>query len=358
MRICFVGPANSSHIVKWSNWFLNRGHEIHVVSFTQGEIPGVTVHLIDTGADAGGSDLGKLKYLTTGKKIKKLVNTIQPDIVSAHYATSYGIALALSGLKKYTLSVWGTDIYVFPRKSFLHKALLKHSLKKAPHLFSTSRAMAEEAAKYTKKSFDITPFGVNMELFNPDKRTRPKYSDDEELVIGTVKTLSWEYGIEDILTAASILKKEGMRLSIRIAGKGPKQQEYQDLAKSLGIEDITHWLGYISQEQAAAEWANMDIGVIPSVSESFGVSAVEAQACGTPVIISDIPGLMEATDPDRSSLVVHKKSPEEIAEKIRILSDSSKRRVMGEHGASFVREHYELDDCFEKIQSLFELYRG
>ena len=102
----------------------------------------------------------------------------------------------------------------------------------------------------------------------------------------------------------------------------------------------------------------MDIGVIPSVSESFGVSTVEAQACGTPVIISDIPGLMEATDPDSSSLVVHKKSPEEIAEKIRILSDSSKRREMGEHGASFVREHYELDDCFEKIQSLFELYKG
>ena len=72
------------------------------------------------------------------------------------------------------------------------------------------------------------------------------------------------------------------------------------------IDSIVKWLGFISQEDAAKEWANMDIGIIPSVSdsESFGVSAVECQACGVPVIISDIPGLEESTCPGKSSLVV------------------------------------------------------
>lgn len=358
MRICFVGPANSSHIVKWCNWFLQKGHEIHVVSLTPGEIPGVSVHLVDCGVDTNGSDFGKLKYLTAGKRIRKLIREIRPDIVSAHYATSYGIVMALSRVKNYTLSVWGSDIYIFPNRSFLHKALLKYCLKKAPHLFSTSRAMAEEASKYTKKTFDITPFGVNMELFCPQKRTRPKYSEDQELVIGTVKTLSEEYGIEDILKATSILKKDGIPVSLRIAGNGPQKDAYHALAEELGIADITNWLGFISQEEAACEWANMDIGVIPSISESFGVAAVESQACGTPVIISDVPGLMEATDPGKSSLVVHKKSPEEIAEKIKVLRDSKVHEEMSEHGAEFVRENYELNHCFEKIQSLFELYRG
>ena len=84
-------------------------------------------------------------------------------------------------------------------------------------------------------------------------------------------------------------------MQLRIAGKGPQENEYKALAKELGIENITNWLGFIPQEQAALAWACMDCGILPSESESesFGVSAVEAQACCTPVIISDIPGLME-----------------------------------------------------------------
>ncbi len=105
---------------------------------------------------------------------------------------------------------------------------------------------------------------------------------------------------------------------MRIAGKGPQEESYHKLASELRIDDITYWLGFISQEEAASEWANMDVAIIPSTleSESFGVSAVEAQACGTAVIISDIPGLMEATRPGETSLVVHRNAPNEIASAI------------------------------------------
>ena len=226
MRICFVGPANSSHIVKWCQWFIGRGHEIHVISFTPGDIPNAKVHLLDLGVDANGSDIGKLKYLTTGKGIKKLIDNIQPDIVNAHYATSYGIAVALSGVKNYVLSVWGSDIYDFPNKSPLHKALLKYSLHKAPRLFSTSRAMAREAARYTGKAFEITPFGVDMDLFNPDKRTRPE--NEPPFTIGTVKTLAELYGIDYILKAAAITKNEhkDLEIRVRISGDGPDEPYY------------------------------------------------------------------------------------------------------------------------------------
>ena len=300
MKICFVGPANSAHIIKWCNWFCAHGHDIHVISFTRGEIRSAKVHLIDIGVDADGNDFGKLRYLFTGNKIKKLIREIQPDIVNAHYATSYGIAMALSGVNNYVLSVWGSDIYDFPRKSPLHRALLKYSLKKAGSLFSTSQAMADEAAKYTNRHFEITPFGVDMDLFDPDKRTRSKNvsSKDEEFIVGTVKGLSDNYGIRYIIEAVGEIKKTNViPIRLRIAGKGPQEQEYKELADQVGISTITDWLGFISQDEAAKEWANMDIALIPSEleSESFGVSAVEAQACGTAVVISDIPGLMEAT---------------------------------------------------------------
>lgn len=349
MKICFVGPAGSAHIRKWCAWFLGRGHEIHVISFTPGEIPSVTVHLVDLGVDPDGSDLGKLKYMTAGGKIRKIIQEIQPDVINVHYATSYGIAMALSGVKGYALSVWGSDIYDFPRRSVLHKSLLQFALKKAGTLFSTSQAMVDEAKKYTSRPFEITPFGVNMELFAPEKRNRT----DEDFIIGTVKALFDKYGIADLLRATAILKKKGIPVQLRIAGKGPQETEYRVLAVELGIDSITDWLGQIPQEQVAIEWANMDVAVIPSTleSESFGVSAVEAQACGTAVIISDIPGLKETAG--KTGIVVPRMNPEAIAEAIvKLYENPELRKRMEKTGRENVMENYELNKCFSRIERL------
>ena len=359
MRICFVGPANSAHIIKWCNWFSRHGHEVHVVSFTPGEIAGAQVHQVDVHVNPEGSDLEKLKYMLTGRQIKRIVNEIRPDVVNAHYATSYGIAMALSGMKGYVLSVWGSDIYEFPQKTPLHKALLKYSLRKAAVLFSTSKAMADEAAKYTARSFEITPFGVDLDLFSPEKRNR---QSDEPFTAGTVKTLLDLYGIDYILKAAALIRKDHpeINLALRIAGSGPQEQKYKELADTLGIADITAFLGYISQEEAAREWANMDTAVIPSVShESFGVAAVEAQASGTPVIVSDVGGLLETTVPGETSIVVPRKDEQAIAEAlVKLYYDPELRNKMGRAGRQNAMGKYEINECFLKIEKLLETVGG
>ena len=355
MRICFIAPASNYHTFKWSKWFSSHGHDVHVISFIDAEIPGATVHFIDAGVSVKDSDAKKLKYLLHGRDVKRLVGEIKPDIVNAHYATSYGAVAALSGIKGYVLSVWGSDVYDFPLKSPLHKALLMYSLKQAGYIFSTSQAMAEETKKYTDKHIDITPFGVDMELFNPDKRSRDER--DNKLIIGTVKSLSDKYGIKYILSAVKDIKtKIGVPIELRIAGKGPQEDEYKRIASDYKIDDITKWLGFISQEDAAKEWANMDIALIPSTleSESFGVSAVEAQACGTPVIISDIPGLMEATIPGRTSIVVKRMDTQSLADTIiDLYNDPEKRAKMSAEGRSYVERNFDLDFCFKNIEDIF-----
>lgn len=354
LNICFVAPADNYHTQKWAKWFHNEGHNVSVISFTDAYLDDAEVYYINSGADVKGSDRQKVKYLFQSKKIKQIIHTVKPDIISVHYATSYGTAFALTGIHPYYLSVWGSDIYDFPIKSPLHKMMLKFSLSKADYLLSTSYAMAEEGKKYTKKKFYITPFGVDMDLFNPNKRTR----DDDEFVIGTVKSLKKKYGIEYLLKASAIIRKNNPNLNMRvkIAGKGPEEEELKQLAAKLKIEDIVDWLGFISQERAASEWANMDVAVVPSIldSESFGVSAVEAEACGVPVIISDVPGLMEATNPAKSSLVVHRKDENELAEAIlKLAQNPSYRKDMGKNGRIFVVEKYELNICFNNIEKVF-----
>lgn len=361
MKICFIAPANNYHTKKWCQWFKKRGHQIDIISFTNGEIEDCTIHYIDSGVGVHENDSRKLKYLLQAGKVHKIVNKIKPDIINAHYATSYGTVAALAKLPTYYLSVWGSDVYDFPKRSFFHRCMLQFSLNKATYLFSTSKAMAMEAAQYTKKVFEITPFGVDCNLFSPDKTKIKEHNNADtkngrDYVIGTVKSLSDKYGIATLLRATAILQKThpDIPVQLRIAGKGPQESEYRILANELGIGNITHWIGFISQEQAAVEWANMDCGIIPSESESFGVSAVEAQACCTPVIISDIPGLMEATVPGKTSVIVPRKNPEKLAQAMyEMYIDVDKRKALGQYGRKFVQDTYELNHCFEKIEKFY-----
>lgn len=353
MKICFIAPANSVHIQKWSLWFKKHNHEVFVISLMNPDIDfGVKVYALESKIKASDSDWYKLKYLFHVFEVRKIVKELNPDIINVHYATSYGALAALSGIHNYVLSVWGSDVYEFPNKSILHKLLVKFSLWRARCLFSTSKAMAEVASKYTNKKFAITPFGVDMNLFSNKKRNR----QDNNFIVGTVKTLSPQYGIATMLEAIAKVKHDHpeIPLKVRIAGSGSHEEDYHALAHRLGLDECLTWLGFISQDKAAFEWANFDCAIIPSESESFGVSAVEAQASGLPVIISDVPGLMEATDPGNTSVVVPRGNVNLLAEAIWQMYVSKDIRLkMGMNGRIFVREHYEVDNCFSLIESRF-----
>lgn len=230
--------------------------------------------------------------------------------------------------------------------------IFKYCLKKAGYIFSTSHAMADEVGKYTSKNIVITPFGVDMKMFSDRLREKHK-----SFVIGTVKALDYKYGIDYLLRASALVRtrRPDIPLEVRIAGKGPHEDVLKQLAQTLNIDDIVTWVGFIPQEQAAYEWANMDIGIVySSCFESFGVAAVEAQSCGTPLIISDAPGLLEAVWPGESCIVIKQKDEELLAETIISLYDSPKMaREMGRKGREYIQDHYELNRCFKEVESFY-----
>lgn len=354
MKICFLAPANNYHTQKWCKYFVNQGYTVEVISFTPGNIEDVNVHFLDSGEDSTSSDFKKIKYLFKVNEVKKIIKEMKPDIINAHYATSYGMVAALSNPGDFFLSIWGSDVYTFPKKSFIHKLYFKYLLKKAKYIFSTSNAMKKEINKYTKKEIYVTPFGVKMDLFNPAKREK---KTNNEFIVGTIKSLETHCGIDYIIEAIRIIKDLRMDINIkaRIAGKGSKEKKYKQFAKEKQVDKNIEWLGFITQEQAAYEWANMDIALIPSIRESFGVSAVEAEASGVPVIISNEPGLLETTIPNQTSIVVSKKNAIELADAIIKLYDNQKQReIMGKEGRNYVLKNYEYNMCFKKIEELFK----
>lgn len=355
MKICYLADINSAHTHKWLSYFKAKGYDIHVISLGNGEYEGVTVHCLDVTDNVmkKASDKNKLQYFKKIKRVKELVKEIKPDILHAHYATSYGLLGALANYHPYIISAWGSDVYDFPIKSPIHKMMLKYNLKKADYIFSTSNVMKDETKKYTDKDIEVTPFGVDINRFVPGR------VEKDEVIIGTIKTLEEKYGIQYLVKAFGLLKDRnpGINLKLRIGGRGSQEEYLKNLCKELNIDNDVTFLGFVNPDDVIKEFQNFDIAVFPSTldSESFGVAAVEAESCGTPIVVSDVGGLMESTKPGVTSLVAKKASVEDLADKIDILiKDKELRRKMGSAARKFVEDNYSLQDNFNYVDNLYK----
>lgn len=356
MKICYLADASSDHTKKWCKFFKDKGYDIHVISLTSGQIDGVKVHCLNVNSNKvhGESSFYKITYIFEMFKIKRILKEIKPDIVHAHYASSYGLMGSLLNYHPYVLSIWGSDVYEFPLKGRIFKSIIKYNLRKADKILSTSRAMAEETKKYTKKSIYITPFGVDRNIFKPIKSIKENNSKRSNILIGTVKTLDHKYGIKYLIKAFAMLKEDFNNVKLEIAGNGNEKRELKDLCSKLNLNEDVKFLGRLNQNEVVQAFNRFDIAVFPSNSESFGVAAVEAQACGTPVIVSNVGGLPEATSQGYSSIIVEPRNPFEIYTALKkLIEDTNLRTQMGKNGVEFVKKNYDIIDNFNYINSIY-----
>lgn len=357
--ICYLADASNPHVKKWCKFFLNKGYKIHVISLNGGEIEGVTVHNFQTNVNEVRNKgiTSKFGYLSSRKEIKALVREIKPDIFHAQYASSYGFLGSLMGYHPFIVSVWGTDIYDFPRNGFIQKRIIKHNFKKADYIFSNSVDMGREANLYTNKRVYITYFGVDMERFVPMEG----YRNEEFFTFGIVKSLEKKYGITYLISAYEKLYKKykgeykGRKLRLLIGGNGQERENLEKQAGETNTNSSIEFLGRIQPENVAKTYNTCDVCVFPSLREGFGVSAIESQACEVPVIITDVGGHSESVSKDKSGLIVNSKSADELFSAMEeLLIDDERRIEMGRYGREFVRDNYRFEDNFEDISKIYE----
>lgn len=357
-KICYLADASSPHTKKWCNFFVEKGYEINVISLNKGDIKGVNVYSFDfdVKGNKNKSAVKKIQYLKVIRKIKSIVNNIKPDILHAHYASSYGLIGSLINYKPYIISAWGTDIYEFPQNGFIQKSIIKYNLKKADYLFSTSVAMSHEMKKYTNKEISITPFGIDLERYKINECIRKEKNKRNYKVIGTIKTLEKRYGIEYLIKAFSIVKSKYNKENIylKIAGDGSQLESLKELVKKLNLEEYVEFLGRISQDAVSDTFNSFDISVFPSLKESFGVSSLESQACGVPVIVTNVGGHPETVIDGESGLIVEPENENDLAEAIMYLIDNKEKlEQMGLKGVEFVKKDYELNKTFNNIEKIY-----
>jgi len=292
----------------------------------------------------------KFRYFKAIKELKAFVNKWQPDIVHAHYATSYGMLAYRLRIPETILSLWGSDVYEFPRKSFVHNFYFRRIVRKASVVCSTSRAMAEEAAMYVQREYRITPFGTDMRRFIPAQK-----KESEVFKIGTVKALEPVYGIDRLLTVfAEFIKSTDFHSELHIYGEGSQREVLEKMAEDLGISAQCNFNGFVRGDALVTAFQSLDVALVLSRNESFGVSAVEAQACGVPTIVSNVGGLPEVCA--HEDFIVDGEDTESIVSILQTLTDKNTRKKRGEAARQFVLERYSTEACLKTLKETYDLF--
>lgn len=355
MKLLMLSPAESVHTQRWCRALSRKG--INVVLFSFSTFKGsfykecnITVYSCNINAR---TIWKKKDYLFTLQYLRKIIKNEQPDVVHAHRASSYGLMGALSGFHPFIISIWGEDVYDFPRRSPLFKFMLKFALKRADRLLSTSHIMAKEAQKYTNKIFSITPFGVDTKLFTPMDTSTHK-----QFVVGNVKILDKRYGIDVLIRAFSLVLQANPEkdLLLRIIGDGPCRKEYELLVDKLNIKNRVEFLGRIPNDHLPQYYNGFSVSVSVSNSESFGVVAVEAMSCGCPVITSDADGFTEVVINGQTGFIVPKKDEKKTAEAIqKFIDNPTLRAKMGQAGRKRVLQFYDWND---NVNTMIAIYNS
>lgn len=157
-----------------------------------------------------------------------------------------------------------------------------------------------EERGFPRGTIAMVPNGVDLESLRPDPGGH-RYSEPTLLYIGRLKRYK---GVDLILRSVAALRRRGVAVRLLVAGKGDHLERLEALKARLGLGDTVRFLGYVSEEEKINLLQRSWIHVLTSPKEGWGISIMEAAACGTPSVASDSPGLRDAVRDGETGLLV------------------------------------------------------
>ncbi len=262
------------------------------------------------------------------------------------YANTFALpAAALAGVPVRI----GSRRELNPDKSAGQIALQRQAYRCAHGVVANSHAAARqlEAEGLPPSRVRIIPNGVSVDRFTPRE-----LSGRPVTTILTVANLRAEKAHEVLLAAAAELRPRHPHLRFLIAGDGPRAHELRALAGSLGVDAQVTFLGH--REDVPALLAAADVFVLPSRSEAFPNSAIEAMAAGLPLVASRAGGLLDLVDDGRTGLLVPPDDHGALAAALESLMLSPARAAaLGAAAREEVSRRYSFDRMVRGFEDLY-----
>jgi glycosyltransferase involved in cell wall biosynthesis len=226
---------------------------------------------------------------------------------------------------------------------------------KATRVIATSYSYARTSVvlRTVLRKVEVVPNGVSLDVFRPypaDDSIRQKYGLPAGRLVLFVGRLVKYKGTEYLLRAMTMVKGA----SLVVVGSGPEERNLKNLARELRLTNV-RFIGPVPNEELPYLHAISEMFVFPSVTrnENFGIVALEAMACGKPVIASDLDGVNELV-PDECRIKVKPRDVDGLASAIdTLLSDVTLRTRKGQ-AARINAQKYSWDAMTSKILSIYE----
>lgn len=214
------------------------------------------------------------------------------------------------------------------------------------HVYVPSKEIKEELESHgINKDVRIWARGVDADVFNPNFRCQDWRHQvgvgEDEVVVLLVARMVWEKNLELFAKTIERLQASGVKFKSVVVGEGPARK---DLQKRL---PDTAFLGSLKGVDLSTAYANADIFLFPSVTETFGSTTLEAMASGLPVVVANASGSNSIVDNNVTGFIADPKRVDEfVGYTERLILDSSLRASMGEAGKKRAITHFQYSKIF------------
>lgn len=358
LRVLMLADIYSEHTEKWALGLAAKGIHVGLFSFNRSSYEwyknneNITLLFEPKKSSDANLKRTKLNYLFYLGSLKKAIKKFQPDILHAHYASSYGLLGSLSGFHPFIISSWGTDVMKFPYRNRINQKLLRYNFKKADVLCATSNTIKAFALQVQAKKVEVVPFGVNLNEF----KAKPVKSifGENDFVIGCVKALEKIYNIDVLIKAFAQAHAKHKNMKLLLVGEGSQHQQLVKLCDELKITESVTFTGRIKFSDVSNYFNMINVLVNVSDYESFGVSVIEAMACEKPVVVSSVGGLKEIVENSNAGILVPVGDVNETANAIeKYYLDKDLRISSGQNGRKKVEAFYNWEN---NLNQMIEIY--
>lgn len=341
-----------------------RGHTVHFISYA------LPTRLCELGERIRFHEVEMFDYplfefppydLALASKIIEVAEAERLDIMHMHYAIPHATAAYLARemyrptrYLPFVTTLHGTDItLVGARRSFL--PITRFSIAESDAVTAVSRFLADETCKtFGQCGVEIIPNFINASMYwrRPNEGLRETLAPGGEMLIMHVSNFRPVKRIEDCIHALARIRRS-VRARLVMCGDGPARDAAERLARDY---DLSGDVLFIGQVPNIADYLSVaDLLLVPSETESFGLAALEALACETPVIATHVGGLPDVVRDGENGYLVEVGDIDAIAERAaEILSDADLRRTLGARGREWAVDQFNTERVIPQYISLYE----
>lgn len=334
-----------------------RGHRVTIVTSHMKPVVEDGPDVVRVGTSRVFPSNGSQARLTTGwglsRKLERVFRERGVDLVHVHggLAPTFGI-LAPRAAERAGIPCVATFHSWFRRSvaaSFFRRPLQRESARLAARI-AVSEPVVHAMHRYFDDEWEIVPNGVDTSSFHPNGRRPADALADGQPRLLFLGRLDPRNGLGTVLKAMPGILERFPGAQLTVAGDGPLRPMYERQAARFG--DRVRLVGRIYDERPE-HYGTSDLYLCPTDKASFGITLLEAMACGTPLVVSDIVGFRELVDGGKEAVLVPPDDPQAWSRAvIELLNDPERRAAMGAAGRAKA-ESYSWPEVAGRILAIY-----